>query len=161
MSIQPGQRLPAATFKLVTSEGPENVTTDGYFKGRKIVLFGLPGAFTPTCSNNHLPGFLENLDAFKARGIDAIAVAAVNDHHVMKAWAKASGGLGRIDFLADGNAEFAKAAGLDQDLAVAGMGVRSKRFSMLVDDGKVSILNLEEVAGQAVTSGAAHLLTQL
>lgn len=161
MTIKPGQTLPAATLKLVTADTPSDVATGDYFKGRKIVLFGLPGAFTPTCSNNHLPGYLENLDAILARGVDAVTVVAVNDHHVMKAWAKSSQGLGRIDFLADGNAEFAKAAGLDIDLSVAGMGVRCRRFSALVEDGVVKTLNFEQAPGSAVLTGAATMLEQL
>lgn len=161
MTIQPGQPLPAANLKLVTADAPSNVTAGDYFKGRKVVLFGLPGAFTPTCSNNHLPGYLENLDAIKAHGIDAVAVVAVNDHHVMKAWAKASQGLGKIDFLADGNAEFAKAAGLDIDISAGGMGLRCRRFSALVEDGVVKTLNFEEAPGSAVLTGAAAMLEQL
>lgn len=161
MTIQPGQTLPEAKLKLVTAEGPEDVSTGAFFKGRKVVLFGLPGAFTPTCSNNHLPGYLENLDAILAKGIDAVAVVAVNDHHVMKAWARANQAIGKIGFLADGNAEFTRAAGLDIDISAGGMGVRCRRFSALVDDGVVKSLNFEQAPGGAVQTGAAAMLEQL
>jgi glutaredoxin/glutathione-dependent peroxiredoxin len=125
------------------------------------VLFGVPGAFTPTCSNNHLPGYIENCDAILAKGVDQIAVVSVNDHHVMSAWARFSGGEGKILFLADGNGAFAKAIGLDADMSPAGMGTRVKRFSMIVDDGVVTTLNLEELPGKAINSGAARILEQL
>ena len=115
MTIKIGDKLPNATFRLVTPDGPKPVTTQEYFAGRRIVLFGLPGAFTPTCHKNHLPGFLAEEAAIKAKGIDAIAMTSVNDHHVLAAWAKATGAEGHIDFLADGAADFAKAAGLDYD----------------------------------------------
>ena len=111
------------------------------FAGRKVVLFGLPGAFTPTCSMNHLPGFLENRDVILSKGVDEIAVVAVNDHHVMKAWSEATGGKGKILFLADGAAKFTKAIGMDADMGP--MGLRSKRFSMIVEDGVVRQLNVE------------------
>jgi peroxiredoxin len=161
MTIAVGQKLPDATFKMLTADGANNVTTGEFFAGKKVVLFGVPGAFTPTCSNNHLPGYLENHDAILARGVDKIAVVAVNDHHVMTAWARFTGGEGKIDFLADGNGDFVKALGLDIDLSVGGLGLRSKRFSMIVEDGKVTALNIEDSPGQAVESGAAKLLEQL
>jgi peroxiredoxin len=145
----------------MTSDGAANVNTGDFFAGKKVVLFGVPGAFTPTCSMNHLPGFIENHDAILAKGADAIAVVSVNDHHVMNAWAKASGGEGKITFLADGSADFAKATGLDADLSKAGMGTRLKRFSMIVEDGVVKSLNIEEAAGKAEISGAARILEQL
>jgi glutaredoxin/glutathione-dependent peroxiredoxin len=153
--------LPDATFKMMTADGAKDVTTAEYFGGRKVVVFAVPGAFTPTCSNNHLPGYLENRDAILSRGVDRIAVIAVNDHHVMKAWAGSTGGEGKIDFLADGNGDFVKAIGLDVDLRNAGMGLRSRRFSMIVDNGKVAVLNIETTPGQAVESGAAKILEQL
>ena len=161
MTIAVGQKLPDATFKMLTADGANNVTTGEFFAGKKVVLFGVPGAFTPPCSNNHLPGYLENHDAILARGVDKIAVVAVNDHHVMTAWARFTGGEGKIDFLADGNGDFVKALGLDIDLSVGGLGLRSKRFSMIVEDGKVTALNIEDSPGQAVESGAAKLLEQL
>ncbi len=153
MTIAVGQKLPDATFKMLTADGANNVTTGEFFAGKKVVLFGVPGAFTPTCSNNHLPGYLENHDAILARGVDKIAVVAVNDHHVMTAWARFTGGEGKIDFLADGNGDFVKALGLDIDLSVGGLGLRSKRFSMIVEDGKVTALNIEDLPGQAVEFG--------
>ncbi len=161
MTIKIGDKLPNATFRLLTPDGPKPVTTQDYFAGRKIVLFGLPGAFTPTCHKNHLPGFLADEAAFKAKGIDAIAMTSVNDHYVLAAWAKATGAEGRIDFLADGTADFAKAAGLDFDASAGGLGVRSRRYSALIEDGIVKQLNIEESPGKADLSGAAHLLTQI
>ncbi len=159
--ITVGDKLPEATFKTVTADGAKSLTTAEIFGGKKVVLFGVPGAFTPTCSNNHLPGYLENHDAIVARGVDAIAVVAVNDHFVMDAWARATESNGKILFLADGNADFVRAAGLDMDLSAGGLGTRSKRFSMIVEDGKVTALNVEDAPGQAVESGAAKLLEQL
>lgn len=161
MTIEIGQTLPDATFKVSGPEGFANASVAEVFGGKKVVLFGVPGAFTPTCSMNHLPGFIENADAIKAKGIDTIAVLAVNDHHVMKAWAKQSGGEGKIEFLADGHGDFVKAVGLDIDLSGGGMGVRSKRFSMIVDDRVVKALNIEDSPGKAVESGAAKMLEQL
>ncbi|HYA73653.1 MAG TPA: peroxiredoxin [Roseiarcus sp.] len=161
MSIKVGDRLPSATFRLVTSDGARPVTTQEFFAGRKIVLFGLPGAFTPTCHKNHLPGFLAEEAAFKAKGVAEIAMTAVNDHYVLAAWSKATGADGRIAFLADGAADFAKAAGLDFDASPGGLGLRSRRYSMLVEDGVVKILNIEEAPGKADLSGAAHLLAQM
>ena len=161
MTISIGESLPAATFKTVTADGPKDLSVAEVFAGKKVVLFGVPGAFTPTCSNNHLPGYLENHDAILARGVDTIAVVAVNDHHVMGAWARFTGGEGKILFLADGNGAFAKALGLDADMSGGGMGTRVKRFSMIVDDGKVTVLNVEGKPGQAVDSGAARILEQL
>jgi peroxiredoxin len=161
MTISIGEKLPQATFKTMTADGAKNITTDEIFAGKKVVLFGVPGAFTPTCSNDHLPGCLENHGAILGRGVDTIAVVSVNDHHVMAAWARFSGGEGKLLFLADGNGDFARATGLDADMSAGGMGVRSKRFSMIVEDGKVTALNLEGKPGQAVDSGAARILEQL
>ncbi|MEM8854662.1 MAG: peroxiredoxin [Pseudomonadota bacterium] len=161
MTIAVGQTLPSATFKVMTEEGPSEVTTEELTKGRKVILFGVPGAFTPTCDRNHLPGFLDNLDAFKAKGIEEVAVVSVNDMFVMQAWSTASNGDGRVTFLADGSAEFTKAVGLDLDASGFGMGIRSKRYSMLVDDGVVKILNIEETPTEAETSGATAILGQL
>lgn len=161
MTIKIGERLPDATFKSKTDEGVSNITSDELFKGKKVVLFGVPGAFTPTCSMNHLPGYLENRDAILGRGVDTIAVVAVNDPHVMGAWAKATNGEGKILYLSDGNATFTKAVGLEIDLAAGSMGVRSKRYSMLIEDGVVKQLNIEDAPGQAITSSAATILEQL
>lgn len=161
MTIAIGDKLPSATFTEKTPDGPVEITTDALFKGKRVVVFGVPGAFTPTCSLNHLPGYLENRDAILARGVDDIAVISVNDWHVMGAWAQASGGMGKIHFLADWDASFTKAIGLDADLSAGGLGVRSKRYSMLVEDGRVKTLNIEEVRGQATVSSAATMLEQL
>lgn len=161
MTIAVGDRLPDATLKVVTTDGAKDKTVAEIFDGRKVVLFAVPGAFTPTCSNNHLPGFLENRDAILAKGVDDIAVIAVNDHHVMTAWARFTGGEGRIHFIADGSAAFTKAIGMDMDLSAGGLGVRSKRYSMIVEDRVVKSLNVEDSPGKAEASGAATLLNQL
>ncbi|HLW93400.1 MAG TPA: peroxiredoxin [Roseiarcus sp.] len=161
MTIKIGDRLPDATFRLVTEDGPQPVATKEFFSGKKVVLFGLPGAFTPTCHKNHLPGFIANEQAFKAKGVDAIAMTSVNDHHVLAAWSKAAGADGKVNFLADGNADFAKATGLDFDASAGGLGVRSKRYAMLVEDGVVKKLNIEEAPGKVDLSGAEHLLAEI
>jgi glutaredoxin/glutathione-dependent peroxiredoxin len=158
MPIAVGERLPEVTFKLRENEEFVDKTTNDIFGGKKVVLIGLPGAFTPTCSMNHLPGFLDNRDAILAKGIDEIAVVAVNDHHVMRAWADASGGKGKITFLPDGRGDFARGAGMELDMGP--MGKRSRRYSMIVEDGVVTKLNLEETKG-VDQSGADHILTQL
>lgn len=161
MTIAVGEKLPEAKFKEKTADGPVELTTADLFAGKKVVLFAVPGAFTPTCTLNHLPGYLENRDAILARGVDDIAVVAVNDWHVMGAWAQQSNALGKIHFLADFDASFTKALGLDADLSGGGLGLRSKRYSMLVEDGVVKSLNIEESPGQATVSGAAAMLEQL
>ncbi|KQT65095.1 MULTISPECIES: peroxiredoxin [unclassified Aureimonas] len=161
MTIKIGDSIPNATLKTKTSDGPSDLSTAEIFGGKKVVLFAVPGAFTPTCSMNHLPGFLDNYEAILAKGVDTVAVVAVNDIFVMAAWAKSTGAEGKILFLSDGNADFAKAIGLDVDLSVAGLGVRSKRYSMIVEDGVVKALNIEESPGQAETSSATALLEQL
>ncbi len=161
MTITAGERIPQATFKMATPDGTKDVTCEELFAGRTVVLFGVPGAFTPTCSNNHLPGFLENHSAILNRGVDEVAVVSVNDHHVMGAWARFSGGENKITFLADGNGDFVKALGLDADMSAGGMGIRSRRFSMVVKDGVVKTLNIEEERGKAEISGAARILEQL
>ncbi len=161
MSIQVGDRLPQATFRVMTADGAKPKTTDDLFAGRKVVLIGVPGAFTPTCHRNHLPGYIENAASFTEKGVDAIAVTAVNDVFVMDAWAKATGGEGKVEFLADGNGDFAKALGLTLDASGNGLGVRSKRYSMVVENGVVKSLNVEETAGKAETSGADNLLKSM
>jgi peroxiredoxin len=160
MTISIGEKLPQATFKTMTADGAKDMTTDEVFAGKKVVLFGVPGAFTPTCSNHHLPGYIENFDAIKARGVDTIAVVAVNDAFVMGAWAKFTGGDGKILFLADGSGDFARATGLDLDLSQNGMGVRNKRFSLIAEDGVVKSVNVETKPG-VNESGAAYILGQL
>jgi peroxiredoxin len=160
MTIQAGDRLPQVTFRVMTDEGPAAKTTDDVFKGRTVALIGVPGAFTPTCHKNHLPGYVQKAGELRDRGIDAIAVTAVNDVFVMDAWSKASGGDG-IEFLADGNGDFARALGLTMDGSGFGLGQRSRRYSMVVEDGVVKTLNVEEASGKAETSGVDNLLTCL
>ena len=161
MTIAVGDKIPNATVKTRTDDGPADLSTGDIFSGKKVVLFGVPGAFTPTCSMNHLPGFITHNDEFRQKGVDTIAVVAVNDIFVMGAWEKANDAAGKILFLSDGNGEFTKALGLDIDLSVAGLGVRSKRYSMLVEDGVVKQLNIEESPGQADKSSAEALLEQM
>ena len=161
MPIKVGDRLPNATFRVMTPDGPKPKTTDEVFKGKKIVLFAVPGAFTPTCHKNHLPGFIKNADAIKGKGIDAIAVTSVNDPFVQDAWKKATDPDNKIEFLSDGNADFAKALGLELDASANGLGMRSKRYSMLVENGVVKSLNIEDAPGKADISGADALLKQL
>ena len=161
MTIKVGDQLPKATFMIMAAEGPEPCDSDKIFKGKKIVLVAIPGAFTPTCSLNHLPGYINEANAIMENGVDAIAVTAVNDIFVLDAWAKQSGGKDKAIFLADGNGDFAKAIGLTFDASVSGMGTRSLRYSMLVDDGIVKILNIEENPGKATISDAGHMLDAL
>ncbi len=161
MAIKVGDRLPNAKFRVMTADGPGWKTTDEVFKGKKVVLFAVPGAFTPTCHKNHLPGFLQNAGAIKAKGIDTIAVTGVNDVFVMDAWKKATGAEGKIEFLADGNGEFAKAIDMTLDGSGNGLGLRSKRYAMVVEDGVVKKLNIEDSPGKAEISSAGALLTQM
>jgi peroxiredoxin len=160
MTIKVGERVPSGSFTVMTGEGPKPVTTDELFKGKKVVLFAVPGAFTPTCHKNHLPGFVKNAAAIKAKGINTIAVTGVNDVFVMDAWKKASGG-DSIEFLADGSGNWAKALGLTVDLTERGLGVRSQRYSMVVEDGMVKSLNVEDTPGKADISGADNLMKSL
>ncbi len=161
MTIKVGDKLPQATFRLMTADGPAPKTTDDLFKGKKVVLFAVPGAFTPTCHKNHLPGFVAKADEIKAKGVDAIMVTSTNDVFVMDAWAKATGGAGVIEFLSDGNADFAKEIGLSLDGSGFGLGTRSQRYSMIVEDGVVTALNVEDAPGKADVSGAEALLKLL
>jgi len=161
MTIQVGDRLPQATFRVMTADGPAPKTTDDLFKGRKVVLIAVPGAFTPTCHRNHLPGYVERAEEIRAKGVDAIAVTAVNDVFVMEAWAKATGGEGKVEFLADGNGDFARAVGLALDGSGFGLGTRSQRYSMIVEDGVVRALNVEDAPSKADVSGAEALLKQI
>jgi peroxiredoxin len=160
MTIKVGDRLPSATLIKVTENGPDAVQTDDYFAGRKIALFCVPGAFTPTCSARHLPSFLNKIDELKAKGIDEVACTAVNDAFVMGAWAKQAGADGKVTMLADGNGAFAKALGLDADFGKFGMGTRSQRYSMVVDDGVVKALNVEQ-PGAFEVSSAEYMLEHL
>lgn len=161
MTIQVGETIPDSAFHIMADDGPSKMTTSELFDGKKVILVAVPGAFTPTCHNSHLPGFLEHIDTIKEKGVDTVAFTSVNDVHVVGAWAKATGGAEKITFLADGNAEFAKAVGLDIDLGVAGMGVRSKRYAMIVNNGVVESLSIEDAPGQAVASSAASILQLL
>jgi peroxiredoxin len=154
MAISVGDRLPDATFAVMGGEGPDQKTTADVFGGKKVVLFAVPGAFTPTCSKQHLPGFVENADKIKAKGIDAIACTAVNDVFVMDAWGKSAGADGKVMMLADGSANFAKKLGLEMDLSERGLGMRSKRYAMIVEDGVVKALEIEDAPGSAEKSGA-------
>ena len=161
MTIAVGDKLPDASFKVVGSDGVRDVSTAELFDGQKVVLFGVPGAFTPPCHRNHLPGFLDNLDALKANGVDRVAVVSTNDHWVMNAWSEATGGSGQIDYLADGSVTFIHAIGMENDLSGAGLGTRTKRFSMIVDDGLVKAVNIEQVRGEVANSGVAKILEEL
>jgi glutaredoxin/glutathione-dependent peroxiredoxin len=160
MTIKVGDRIPAATLKHMTKDGPANVSTDELFKGKRVVLFSVPGAFTPTCHAKHLPGFVQNIDKIKAKGIDTVACLAVNDVFVMDAWAKASGASDKVLMLADGNADFTKALGLELDATGFGMGTRGKRFALVAKDGVVTHLNVES-AGEFRVSAAEFVLGQL
>lgn len=161
MSIAIGDSLPEATFRILGSEGIDKLTTAEIFGGKKVVLFAVPGAFTPTCHLKHLPGFIDNVDAFKKKGVNTVACVAVNDPFVLDAWAKASGGMGKVLFLSDGNGEFTKKIGLDFDGSGIGLGTRSKRYAMLVDDGVVKVLNIEDSPGVAEASTAEKLLASI
>ena len=168
MSIQPQQAFPAGTlfeYVLIESEacpiGPNPVKVPDALKGKKIVIFGLPGAFTPTCSERHLPGYLENFNAFKTKGVDEIWCFAVNDAFVMGAWGKSYQVDGKIRMIGDGSGTLTRELGLELDLSAKGLGVRCKRFSMLVEDGVVKQLNVEPSGGGLEISDAATLLKQL
>lgn len=157
MSIQEGEKVPAIALKKMGTNGPEDVDTAKYFAGSKVVLFSVPGAFTPTCSAKHVPGFVQNADALKAKGVDKIACLAVNDAFVMGAWGKDQGAGDKVDMLADGSAAFTKALGLELDLVAAGLGVRGQRFAMVVDDGTVTHLAVEAPGAFEVSSAEAIL----
>ncbi|MBB5661233.1 peroxiredoxin [Brevundimonas halotolerans] len=160
MTINTGDRLPEATLMKATSEGPKPVNVSEIFNGKTVALFAVPGAFTPTCSARHLPGFAENLETLKAKGVDTVACVSVNDAFVMGAWAQSQDGADKILMLADGNGEFTRAVGLTMDAKGFGMGERSQRYSMLVKDGVVEQLNIEQ-GGEFKVSSAEHLLGQL
>jgi peroxiredoxin len=160
MPIKVGERLPETKFRVMTADGPAWKTTDEIFKGKKVALFAVPGAFTSTCHKMHVPSIAQNLGALKAKGVNTIAVTSVNDVFVMDAWKKATAADG-IEFLADGNGEFAKAIDLSFDASGNGLGTRSRRYSMLVDDGVVKKLNVEEAPGKVDVSGGDALLKQL
>jgi peroxiredoxin len=160
MTIKVGDTLPRANLMTTTADGIAPVTTDDIFKGRRVGLFAVPGAFTPTCSAKHMPGFKAHAAELKAKGLDAIACLAVNDAHVMRAWAKDQGVEGEIIMLADGNADFTKALGLEMDGSRFGMGTRSQRYCLVANDGVVEQLNVEQ-AGEFKVSSAEYLLEHL
>jgi glutaredoxin/glutathione-dependent peroxiredoxin len=160
MSIKVGDKVPSAILMEMKGGAPQPVKTEDFFAGKKIAVFALPGAFTPTCSAKHLPGFIQNADALKAKGIDAIACISVNDAFVMGAWGEQQGAGGKIHMLADGNGDFTRALGLEMDATKFGMGKRSQRFSLVADRGVVTQLNVEEPGAFAVSS-ADHLLKHL
>ncbi|WP_300552013.1 peroxiredoxin [Maricaulis sp.] len=160
MTISVGDRLPEATLMTMTADGPNQLSTGDVFAGKTVALFALPGAFTPTCSAKHLPGFIEKAAEIKGKGVDTIACLSVNDVFVMDAWGKSQGAGDDVVMLADGNAQFAKAIGLEFDGSGFGMGVRAQRFSMIVKDGVVTELNVEE-PGAFEVSSADHILGQL
>ena len=160
MTIKVGDRIPSVNFVKATPDGPQPVGSDEFFKGRKIALFSVPGAFTPTCSARHLPGFVEKADEITGKGVDEIACTAVNDAFVLNAWADSAGAQGKVTMLADGNGDFVKAVGLEMDGSKFGMGQRGQRFSMVVDDGVVQTLNIEE-PGTFNVSSAEHMVAQL
>ena len=159
MTIAKGDKLPDIGLVKATADGPDKLQSADFFAGRKVALFAVPGAFTPTCSAKHLPGFVEKAAEFKAKGVDEIACVSVNDAFVMGAWGKAAGS-DDITMLADGNGDFAKALGLDADFTGFGMGGRSQRYSMIVDDGVVQEVNVEG-PGEFKVSSAEYLLGQL
>ena len=159
MTISVGDRLPSTTLVKATPNGPEQVSSDEYFKGRKVALFSVPGAFTPTCSAKHLPGYLDKAEDLKAKGIDEIACTAVNDPFVMGAWSKAND-ADAVTMLADGNGSFAEAVGLTMDGSKFGLGKRGQRYSMVVNDGVVEQLNVE-APGEFNVSSAEHMLSEL
>ena len=159
MTIQTGDRLPDAPLAIATSEGPRPTTSGDYFAGKRVALFAVPGAFTPTCSARHLPSYVEKAEELKGQGIDEIACVAVNDPFVMQAWSERDGSAD-ITMLADGNGDFAKAIGLTMDGSKFGLGERSQRYSMIVDDGTVEQLNVE-APGEYRASSAEHMLDQL
>jgi peroxiredoxin len=160
MTIKVGDTLPEATFMTMTADGPSPVTTADVFKGKKVALFAVPGAFTPTCSARHLPGFKDQAGAFKDKGVDVIACVSVNDVFVMGAWGKSQEVGDAVMMLADGNGAFTTALGLELDGSKFGMGKRSQRYSMIVTDGVVETLNVEE-GGEFKVSSADYMLAQL
>jgi glutaredoxin/glutathione-dependent peroxiredoxin len=160
MTIQVGDKIPTVGFVQMTADGPNGVSSDDYFAGKRIAIFSVPGAYTPTCSAKHLPGFVEKADELKAKGIDEIACTAVNDAFVMGAWGKANGVEGKVTMLADGNGEFPKAVGLEMDGTKFGMGHRGQRFTIVVKDGVVEQLHVE-APGEFRVSSAEYLLEQL
>lgn len=161
MTIQSGQSVPSVPVKLVTADGVSDASSADVLGTGTVVFFSVPGAFTPTCHLNHLPGYLAAADKLKAAGVDRIVCATVNDQYVVKAWAESADALGRIDFIADGSAELARALGMERDLSGGGMGIRFNRAAMLVKDGKVAVVNIETSPGEVTASGAPAMLEAL
>lgn len=157
MTIQVGDRMPAGQFVVMGADGPESLSTEELFSGKTVVLFCVPGAFTPTCSARHLPGYVEHADALREHGADTVACLAVNDVFVMSAWGKAGGADGKVVMLADGNGEYTKALGLELDASGFGMGMRGQRFSLIATDGAVTHLDVEPPGECSVSSAAAAL----
>ena len=160
MPIQPGDKFPALTIREGTAEGPKDIDLGQLLAGKKAIVFSLPGAFTPTCSAKHLPGFVAKYDELKAAGVDVIACLSVNDPHVMRAWGEAQGALGKIRMLADGNAAVTRALGIDADMSGGQMGVRGRRAAFIVNDGVVESVDIEPAGGVEV-SGADACLARL
>ncbi|HTX25272.1 MAG TPA: peroxiredoxin [Steroidobacteraceae bacterium] len=160
MPIKVGDRMPQGTLKTMTPEGPKDISTEELFKGKRVVLFSVPGAFTPTCSAKHLPGFLQHAGDLKAKGIDTVACMAVNDVFVMNAWGKSAGVADKVLMLADGNGDYAKALGLTMDGSRFGMGMRGQRFAIVVDDGTAKQVYVE-APGEFKVSAAEHVLGNL
>ena len=160
MTISVGDRLPKTTFIKATAEGPQPVDSEEYFRGRRVALFSVPGAFTPTCSARHLPGFVERAEEFKGKGVDEIACTAVNDAFVLQAWSESAAADGKVTMLADGNGEFVQQIGLGMDGSKFGLGQRGQRFSMVVNDGVVEQLNVEE-PGSFNVSSADYMIERL
>ncbi len=161
MTISVGDRMPDAGLFEPGERGPEKLATSDLFKGRKIVLVGMPGAFTPTCHQRHLPGFIENSDAILAKGVDEIVVISTNDTHVLRAWAEASGAKGKVRLVSDGNLELITRTGLSFDGSGTGMGTRARRFAMIVEDGVVTMVAVEDQGGSTAVSSAAQILERL
>jgi glutaredoxin/glutathione-dependent peroxiredoxin len=161
MTISVGDTAPDGAFKLITSDGPAAKTAAELFSKGNIALIGVPGAFTPTCNDNHVPGYLENADAIKERGVDAIYILSANDHHVMRAWEKSLGSEGKVHMISDWDASYAKALGLEIDISAYGLGMRAKRFSILFKDGKAAVVNVEDNPGQVSNTSAAALIGAL
>lgn len=157
MAISVGDKIPDGKFRNRTADGNKELTTDEVFAGKKVVLFAVPGAFTPTCSDDHMPGFVVGCDELRAKGVDTVACTAVNDHFVLASWAKATNAKDLILMLADGNGDFAEAIGLTLDLRHIGLGTRSRRYAMIVDDGIVKYLGVETGPGVGVSSCKAVL----
>ena len=160
MTIKAGEKMPEGAFTRMTKDGPQKLTTEQLFAGKTVVLFSVPGAFTPTCDAKHLPGFVELADQIKAKGVDTIACTAVNDVFVMNAWGKSSNVGEKIVMLADGNGEYAKTLGLELDATGFGMGTRGQRFAIIVQDGVAKHVDIEE-KGQFKVSSAEHVLSKL